>query len=78
MAAFLVLLTVVAGLAVLPLLGSFFGAVCGWFVGLVFGDTILGIAAQLGIRGITMWQLGCFLGFVGGFFRGSCSSSSKE
>jgi hypothetical protein len=45
------------------------GAFAGWVVGLFFADTILGIAGQLGIRNVTMWQLGAFLGFVGGFLK---------
>lgn len=51
------------------------GAVVGWVVGWFFGDTILGIMNQLGIHGITMWQLGAFLGFVGSFFRTSTTHS---
>lgn len=49
--------------------GTFAGGCSGWIVGFVFGDTILGIASQLGIHGVTMFQLGCFFGFVGGFLR---------
>lgn len=45
------------------------GGVSGWIVGLVFGDTILGILSQIGIKGITMFQFGAFMGFVGGFLK---------
>lgn len=45
------------------------GAIVGWFVGLFFGETILGIFAAMGITGFKMWQIGLFLGFVGGFFK---------
>jgi hypothetical protein len=62
------MITVMAGLFIAPLLGSLFGAFGGWVVGLFFSDTILGILAQLGIKGVAMWQVGLFLGFVGGFF----------
>ena len=57
------------GVFLLVILGTLFGSVAGWTVGLVFGDTILGIASQLGIKNVTMWQLGGFLGFVGGFLK---------
>ena len=50
-------------------ISSFIGAFTGWCVGLFFGKTILGILATLGIEGFKMWQIGAFLGFVGGFFR---------
>ena len=54
---------------VVVILGTLAGALIGWIVGWFFSDTILFIAAQLGIKNISMWQLGAFLGFVGGFFR---------
>ena len=44
-----------------------FSAIFGWVVGWFFGDTILGILAQMGIVGFSMWQIGAFLGFVGCF-----------
>ncbi len=69
---------VVGGLFVFPLLGAFFGGVSGWIVGIFFGDAILGLFAALGVKGISMWQLGVTLGFVGGFFRSSSSSSNKD
>lgn len=57
------------GLLLLLPLGTLFGGIAGWAVGLFFGDTILGIAGQLGVKDITMFQFGAFLGFVGGFLR---------
>ncbi len=51
------------------LLATVFGALAGWVVGLFFADTILGIFAALGVKGFAMWQIGAFLGFVGGFFK---------
>lgn len=51
------------------ILTTFMGAFSGWFIGLFFGETILGILSSLGITGFSMWQIGAFLGFVGGFFR---------
>jgi hypothetical protein len=67
--AFTLFLVGVAGLFFFIILSTFMGGVAGWMVGLVFGDTILGVAAQLGIHGISMFQLGVFLGFVGGFLK---------
>ena len=56
-------------LAAMIIFGTLFGGVAGWVVGIFFGDTILGILSQIGIKGITMWQFGVFMGFVGGFIR---------
>lgn len=58
----------IACLCFLVVLGPIVGAVSGWFVGLFFGDTILGIFAALGLHGFTMSQIGAFLGFLGGLF----------
>lgn len=59
------------------ILGTLMGGLAGWTVGLVFGDTILGIFAQLGIKGVTMFQIGAFLGFVGGFLKTKVSAEVK-
>lgn len=50
-------------------LGTLFGAIGGWFVGLFFGEIILGVLAKIGLTGVTMWEFGATLGFVGGFFK---------
>lgn len=68
----------IGGVFVFVILGTLFGAVAGWIVGLFFGDTILGILAQLGVRNITMFQLGAFLGFVGGFLKTKVTAEVKE
>lgn len=47
------------------------GIIVGWVVGLALGDTILGILAQIGITGFSMWQIGAFFGFVSSFFGSS-------
>ena len=52
----------------LVLLGTLTGAFTGWIVGWFFSEAILGFLATLGIKGMTMWQVGAALGFVGGFF----------
>lgn len=58
--------------------GSLLGGIAGWVVGLVFGDTILGILSQLGVRGVTMFQFGVFMGFVGGFLKTKVSAEVKK
>ena len=54
------------------------GAISGWFVGLFFGDTILGILSQIGICDVSMWQVGAFIGFVAGFFTKLMSFNTKK
>lgn len=58
-----------SGVFVFVIFGTLLGGFAGWLVGVFFGDTILGIASQLGVKGVTMFQLGCFLGFIGGFLK---------
>lgn len=55
------------------IVGTFFGGVAGWIVGLFFTDTIMGTLDRFGINtlGMSMWQLGATLGFVSGFFKAS-------
>ena len=67
----------VGGLLVHPILGAFFGGVGGWLVGIFFGDLILGTLAALGIKGLTMWQLGVTLGFLSGYQR-SCNCKTSD
>ena len=59
-------------LLVLPLLTFvlhvFAGGVMGWFIGLFFGNSILGILAEIGITGYSMFQIGIFMGFFSAFF----------
>ena len=59
----------IGGIFFFIILGTLFGALAGWTVGLVFGETILGILSQLGVKNVTMWQFGAFMGFVGGFLK---------
>lgn len=72
------IVTIVAAalLTVVPILGAAFGAFAGWVVGWFFDETILGIFRQFGITA-EMWQLGAFLGFVGGFLRATARVGGK-
>lgn len=56
---------------VIGILGTFFGGVAGWIVGLFFTDTIMQTLNRIGVdtMGMTMWQLGATLGFISGFFK---------
>jgi hypothetical protein len=77
---------VLAGLALAPALTAMvilhvvFGAVGGWLVGLFFGETILGTLSRFGvdIEGLSMWQLGATLAFVGAFFRAHQTVKNNE
>ena len=62
--------------ALLPIT-TLFGAIAGWIVGLFFGDTILYALSEMGLRNITMWQLGATLGFVSTFLRTRVESNAK-
>lgn len=59
----------VVAIFVAILLGPLIGGCAAWVVGLVFGDVILGIFSQFGLKGVTMWQVGVFFGFVSGFLK---------
>lgn len=59
----------IAGILFFTILGALMGALSGLIVGLVFSETILGIFTQLGIHDVAMWQIGAFLGWVGGFLK---------
>ena len=63
------LMLTLGGLFMYIILGTLMGGIGGWVVGLVFGDTILNFAGQLGVHGLSMFQLGVSLGFVGGFLK---------
>lgn len=65
----------VAAIFFAVILGTAFGALAGWVVGIFFSETILGILGQLGIHNITMWQFGAFMGFIGGYMKTKVSSS---
>jgi hypothetical protein len=70
---------VVAALLVFPLLGATLGAFSGWVVGFVWGDTILGVLRSIGLQEkITMTQIGCTAGFLGGFVKTRLSTEKKK
>lgn len=52
---------------------TFFAGVGAWIIGWFFGDTILGIFAQLGISNVSMFDLGLFLGFISSLLHVSVS-----
>ena len=70
---------VIAVIIVLVILGTLFGGIAGWIVGLFFTDTIMTTLARFGIdvSGMSMWQLGATLGFISGFFKSSGIKANK-
>lgn len=59
--------------------GAAFGALGGWVVGWFFDDTLYAAQRAFHISpALAPWQLGAALGFVGGFFKTSVSSSRKS
>jgi len=64
---------------VVPIVFVFFGALSGWVAGLVFEEEILGFLTRIGVQteGLTMWQFGAALGFIGSFFKPNLASSKK-
>jgi len=59
----------IGALIILIILGPLVGALSGLIVGIFFSTPILNVLSAMGVDGVTMWQLGAFLGFVGGFFK---------
>lgn len=64
---------------IVPILFVLCGALSGWVAGLVFEAEILGFLARIGVNtdGLTMWQVGAALGFIGSFFKTSIPSSKS-
>lgn len=65
------------GIFFFVILGTLMGGVAGWIVGLFFGDNILGILSQIGIKNISMFQFGTFMGFMGGFLKTKVTAEIK-
>lgn len=68
----------ISGVFFFIIFATFAGAMAGWIVGLVFSETILGILGQIGVRNITMFQFGAFLGFIGGFLKTKTTVEAKK
>ncbi len=66
-----------AAVLIMPMLGALIGGVCGLIVSVFFGNAILAVAHHFA-PGVTMWQLGAFLGFVSAFFRTNISTKGKS
>ena len=74
---------VVLGLGLLfiaPIIAVFCGALSGWIVGLVFADEVMTVLSRFGVEtsGLSMWQLGAGLGFVGSFFKSSFTAKKAS
>ena len=63
---------------VAPVLGTLIGAFMGWVVGIFFGNTIMAFLAAIGVKvaGLTMWQVGAAMGFLGSFLRTTVSKTN--
>lgn len=59
-----------------PLFGVLIGAFCGFVVGLFFPDTFMMWRVYFGLQQFAPWQIGAFLGFVGGFFKATQTNKS--
>lgn len=68
-------IAVVSALFFIIILSTLLGGIAGWTVGLVFTDSIAVVKSFLGVT-CTNFELGAGLGFVGGFFKSTLSSSS--
>jgi len=72
-------LAIVGGLFVIALASTLIGAFIGWLVSITpFGQAIMKIWFKLtGIR-CELWELGSFLGFISGFFKGIFRSNNSD
>jgi len=59
------------------ILGPLVGALSGLIVGIFFSTPILHTLSAFGVDGVTMWQLGATLGFVGAFFKAVVAKGDK-
>tara|TARA_Y100000296_G_scaffold82659_1_gene112167 strand:- start:906 stop:1160 length:255 start_codon:yes stop_codon:yes gene_type:complete len=67
---------IAAAVFVAVTLGTAFGAFAGWIVGFVFSDTFTAFTAFFGMSAFAPWQVGAFLGFLGGFIRSTLTKAS--
>jgi hypothetical protein len=66
-------------LFVAPIIAVFFGALSGWIIGLVFTGEVMKVLSRFGVDtvGLSMWELGAGLGFVGSFFKSSFTAKKS-
>jgi len=57
------------------ILSTLFGGIAGWVVGMVFPFVTDTVREVSGLTELTNFQIGAILGFVGSFFKTSCSGS---
>jgi hypothetical protein len=70
-----------AGLIVVaPLIGVLGGAFSGWIVGFFWTDPILDFMRRIGVEteGLTVWQIGAAMGFLGGFLKTSTTTRESK
>lgn len=48
-----------------------------WLAGLFVGDEVLKVLSIVGIKTLTMWDIGCFVGFFGGLVYNKPTSKEK-
>lgn len=62
------------------ILGTLLGGFSGWLVGFFWEAPIMDFLRRFGVNtsGLSCWQIGVALGFMGGFFKTSVPSSSKS
>ena len=58
--------------------GTFFGALGGLVVGWFFDETLAAGMRAFGFGYLPPWQLGAFLGFVGGFFKAVTTKAASS
>jgi hypothetical protein len=66
-------------LLVAPILNTLFAGVGAWLISLVFEGSIRAVWRGIGINldQFSFFQIGCALGFVGGFLRSSVTTSKS-
>lgn len=77
-----IVLALTSGAALLMiacLLGPLLGGLAGWVVGFFWTDPILNFLSRFGVdtTGLTTWQIGVALGFMGGFFKAVQTNKAK-
>lgn len=67
------------GLFLGSIASTFVGIVGGFFVGIFFEGMILDVISRFGlnVEGLTLWQLGGAIGFVGSFFKAFQTNTNK-